>query len=114
MNKVSKQINALMVEATRIGLAEVERLARKALTTRGRAYSFTMGMGCATFYDKKGNAIDDIAERYVDGSWRNVCIGLQRCIQDALDFIAEHDNDLHLTGVSMRIKSPDSPTLTDW
>jgi len=114
-NKVSKQIDALVIEATRIGLLEIERLARKALTTRGRAHRFVMGMGTVTFYDKNDRAIED-TEDYYDDDWRRRtrAAKVQRCIQDVIDFIDEHDRDLHLTGMPMRIDSPDAPTRTDW
>lgn len=98
IQKPATQISALLNQAEKIGLAEVERLARQAMKRYPRCKSFCMAMGGACFYDSTGHPIDDSHAAY-------------KPLWTLLD---EYNNYLKLTGCPMKIKGCDGPTLTDW
>lgn len=95
--KPETTINALLDQAIAIGLKEVERRARQLMKGRP-GIRFTMAMGGASFYDKRGEPLND---------------NLQY-LQPFYKLLHEFDRYLKLTGCPMKIERHDGPVVTDW
>lgn len=93
-----KQLERWHANQVKEALSLIEAQAR-ALLQAGRAHSFTMCMGGATFYDKEGRPYDDNRKAYAP---------FYRFLDQCEDCLGV------LRGYPMRIDSVDAPTLTDW
>ena len=93
-----KQINSLLTRATRVGLKEVERRARKIMRSHRNIRTFILAMGTASFYDANG-PIMEYNKRY---------------LRTFYNFIYEYDEYLKLTGCPMKLNSWNGPKVTDF
>jgi len=93
MNEIERHFRA----ASRAASKEVERRARRILADNPDLREFVMGMGCYSFWDLQGNALDgdDPRTEAVD------------------DLIMEWDCCLRITGETMRFTAT-GPKITSW
>lgn len=100
-NDVNKQIRLLLTQAAALAVAETERRVKDIMQRHPKVETFCLGMGTASFYDKKGIPIDD------DTLY----------LKSFFNFVDEHDKRLQLTGHQMRIDRTSEGKLVtryDW
>jgi hypothetical protein len=100
IEKIMMKVSKLEDEASQIGYAEVELLARIIMQQHKEITCFCMCMGSASFHEGSGVAgvIDDTDER----------------VTAMTTFIDKWNDDLHLTGMPLKLDSADGEVITNW
>lgn len=90
----NEQIQSLIDKANEIALKEVERLARKVLSSnKSKCHEFFMCMGSFFFIRKNGDIIHSCETKSLESL---------KGYNELDDFIMEWDEILHITGEPMR------------
>lgn len=93
-----RQIESLLNQASRIGLKEIEKRARKIMRAHSEIKTFILGMGTAAFYNEDGPMMEE--------DWPYM--------KNLYSFLYEYDEYLKLSGNLMRLNSWDGPVRKDW
>lgn len=100
--EVTKEIEALMVQAEILAVAHAEKLARIVLASnRRKVKGFVMAMGTFFFTDNKGEVLWEWEAEKLKG------------YEELDNFISDWDSTLKITGSAMRFTEK-SETTTDW
>lgn len=96
-----ERADEIEAEATEVVIQEIEVRVRRILAKNGRAKSFTMAMGMATFWDRDGESID------LDAPY-------PKWAESLMSLIDEFDGRLKVTGCPLRIDGHGEPVKYDW
>ncbi len=92
--KLYREAEALLME-------ELKARVMRVLRGKNRAHSFCMAMGTWSFYDKSGDPISNYPET-------------PRYMRSVEGVFGDWNDYFHLTGIPLRITSPDGKFHTNW
>jgi len=98
---LNDEIQSHLDKATKLAVDNVEKMAREILAHNPELKEFIMAMGTWFFVDKHGHHID------------NADIKEYPALEPLFSFICKWDNELKITGESMRFTAF-GPKITDW